>query len=145
MNDIAAAREPRSAFGVLTRRVTIALVAILVGLAAVSWWRTVENAHDMKSMVQGVAQVGRDMPFDISAGLFLSMWVAMMVAMMFPTIAPIALLHRSVVRRRGGGAAPTVAFVSAYVALGSIIGLVAPFARRGLPTRRHRATLASRP
>ena len=93
--------QPRSAFGVLQRRVTIAIVGLLVVLAGLSWWNTVGNARDMSAMVQGIAQVGRDMPFDMSAGLFISMWVAMMVAMMFPTIAPIVLLHRSVVRRRG--------------------------------------------
>ena len=116
--------QPRSAFGVLQRRVTIAIVGLLVVLAGLSWWNTVGNARDMSAMVQGIAQVGRDMPFDMSAGLFISMWVAMMVAMMFPTIAPIVLLHRSVVRRRGEGITPTVAFVGGYLVVWSLIGIV---------------------
>ncbi|MFN2615269.1 MAG: DUF2182 domain-containing protein, partial [Actinomycetota bacterium] len=125
MTDAAIAIEqPRSAFGVLQRRVTIGVVGVLVVLAGVSWWHTVGNARDSVGMVQGLAQVGRDMPFDMSAGLFLSMWVAMMVAMMFPTIAPIVLLHRSVVRRRGEGALPTLAFVAGYLVVWSVIGLV---------------------
>jgi predicted metal-binding membrane protein len=115
---------PRSAFGVLQRRVTLAIVGVLVVLAALSWWRTVGNARDMSAMVQGIAQVGRDMPFDMSAGLFMAMWIAMMVAMMFPTIAPIVLLHRSVVRRRGEGSLPTVAFGGGYLVVWSLIGLV---------------------
>jgi predicted metal-binding membrane protein len=144
VTDIASAHEPRSAFGVLTRRVTIALVAILVGLAAVSWWRTVGNAHDMKSMVQGIAQVGRDMPFDMGAGLFLSMWVAMMVAMMFPTIAPIALLHRSVVLRRGEGSAPTVAFAGGYLVVWTLIGLVPLAALTGFRHIAHESAWVAR-
>jgi len=115
---------PRSAFGVLQRRFTVAIVGALVALAALSWWSTVGRAHGMSSMVQGIAQVGRDMPFDMSVGLFMTMWVAMMVAMMFPTIAPIVLLQRMVVKRRGGGVTPTVAFVGGYLIIWSVIGLI---------------------
>jgi predicted metal-binding membrane protein len=116
--------RPRSAFVVLQRRMTIGIVGLLVVLAGVSWWNTTGNVRDMSGMVQGIAQVGRDMPFEMSAGLFLGMWVAMMVAMMFPTIAPIVLLHRSVVLRRGEGPAPTVAFTGGYLVVWSLIGLV---------------------
>jgi predicted metal-binding membrane protein len=116
--------QPRSAFYVLQRRITIGIVAVLLVLAGVSWWNTVGNSRDMSSMVQGIAQVGRDMPFDMSIGLFLSMWVAMMSAMMLPTIAPIVLLHRSVARRRGEGATPTVAFVGGYLIVWALIGLI---------------------
>ncbi|TMK81412.1 MAG: DUF2182 domain-containing protein [Actinobacteria bacterium] len=136
--------RPRSAFTVLQRRVTFGVVGVLIALAAVSWWRTLGSAHDMSGMVQGLAQVGRDMPFDMSAGLFLSMWVAMMVAMMFPTIAPIVLLHRSVVRRRGEGAAPTVAFVAGYLAVWSIIGVVPLFALVGFRHIAHASTWVAR-
>jgi predicted metal-binding membrane protein len=115
---------PRSAFSVLQRRVTIAIVGLLVVLAGLSWWNTTGNVRDMSGMVQGIAQVGRDMPFDMSAGLFLGMWVAMMVGMMFPTIAPIVLLHRSVVLRRGEGPVPTVAFTGGYLVVWSLIGLI---------------------
>ena len=115
---------PRSAFGVLQRRFTFAIVGGLVALAAVSWWSTVGQAHDMSSMVQGIAQVGRDMPFDMSVGLFMTMWIAMMVAMMFPTIAPIVLLHRMVVKRRGEGPVPTAAFVGGYLIIWAAIGLI---------------------
>ena len=115
---------PRSAFGILTRRTTIAFVSVLVLLAALSWWQTVGQSRDMMGMVAGLGQVGRDMPFDMSAGLFMSMWVVMMVAMMFPTIAPIVLLHRSVVRRRGEGFVPTGAFVGGYLLVWATIGLI---------------------
>lgn len=122
--EAAVEERPRSAFGVLQRRATIANAGVLVLLAGLSWWYTVGNARDMSGMVQGLAQVGRDMPFDMSVVLFLLMWVAMMVAMMFPTITPIVLLHRSVVTRRGEGARPTVAFVAGYIAIWAAIGVV---------------------
>jgi predicted metal-binding membrane protein len=115
---------PRSAYGVLERRATLVTVAVLVALAAVSWWSTVGQARDMTSMVQGFAHVGTAMPFDMSIGVFIGMWVAMMVAMMFPTIAPIVLLHRMVLRRRGGGLLPTVAFGSGYLLIWTAVGFV---------------------
>ena len=116
--------RPRSAYGALQRRATVMIVGVLLALAGLAWWITVGQARSMSSMVQGLAQVGRSMPFDMSLGLFLTMWVAMMVAMMFPTIAPIVLLHRSVIRRRGDGAAATVAFVGGYLVVWTLIGLV---------------------
>jgi predicted metal-binding membrane protein len=115
---------PRLAYRALERRATLALVAVLLVLAAVAWWRTVGNADDMDSMVTGFAQVGAAMPFDMSAGLFLGMWITMMVAMMFPTIAPIVLLHRMVMRRQKRGLAPTAVFAAGYLVVWSVAGVV---------------------
>ena len=115
---------PRLAYRELERRATLALVAVLLALAAGAWWRTVGNADDMDSMVQGFAQVGAAMPFDMSVGLFIGMWITMMVAMMFPTIAPIVLLHRMVMRRQGRGLAPTAVFAGGYLAVWSVAGVV---------------------
>jgi predicted metal-binding membrane protein len=115
---------PRSAYRVLERRATLATVAVLLALAGVAWWSTVSNARDMASMAQGFTHVGGMMPFDVSAGVFLAMWTTMMVAMMFPTIAPIVLLHRLVVRRRLQGPWPTVAFVSGYLTVWTAAGVL---------------------
>ena len=38
----------------------------------------------------------------------------MMIAMMFPAVAPIVLMHRLITRRRGEGLAPTFAFGASY-------------------------------
>jgi predicted metal-binding membrane protein len=115
---------PRLAYRALERRATLTTVGILLALAALAWWSTLGNAHDMAGMVQGFAHVGVAMPFDMSTALFMSMWITMMVAMMFPTIAPIVLLHRMVVRRRGQGALPTVAFAGGYLVVWAAVGLV---------------------
>jgi predicted metal-binding membrane protein len=76
---------------------------------------TAQQAASMAGM-GGVAMLG--------AGLFLITWVVMMVAMMFPTIAPMVLTHASIVRSRGEGAWPTVAFVFGYLAIWTAAGLV---------------------
>src|SRR5205807_556349 len=64
------------------------------------------------------------MSFDMSAAVFMLMWTTMMVAMMFPTIAPIVLLHRMVMRRRGEGIAPTVAFGAGYLIVWTAAGVI---------------------
>lgn len=128
MTDVALPRPaddtPRSAYRVLERRATLATVAVLLALAGVAWWSTVGRAHDMASMVQGFAHVGDAMPFDMSVAVFMSMWATMMVAMMFPTVAPIVLLHRMVVRRRQRGPLATVVFALGYLVVWTAIGLL---------------------
>jgi predicted metal-binding membrane protein len=115
---------PRSAYGVLERRATLATTAGLLTLAGLAWWSTVRTAGDMSAMTLGLADVGAAMPFAMSAPVFVAMWTTMMVAMMFPTIAPIVLLHRMVVRRRGQGAGPTLAFAGGYLGVWTAVGLV---------------------
>ena len=115
---------PRSTYSLFSQRVTLVVVGILVGLAAAAWWSTVRQASSMSDMVSGLGQVGARAPNDMAIPVFLGMWVAMMVAMMFPTVAPIVLTHRMVVTKRGEGNAPTVAFVAGYLAVWSLIGLI---------------------
>jgi predicted metal-binding membrane protein len=83
----------------LERRVTLGTVGVLLALAAIAWTLTVRQAVGMSTMATGLGQVGARMPLDLTAPLFLSMWLSMMVAMMFPTIAPMVLAHRAIVRR----------------------------------------------
>lgn len=108
----------------LERRTLVGTVVVLLGLAAVSWWLTVENARSMSAMVGGLADVGRAMPFDMSAVLFMSMWITMMVAMMFPTVAPVVALHRMVMRRQGAGPVRTITFGLGYLAVWASLGVV---------------------
>ena len=108
----------------LARRVTVGVVAWLLGLAAAAWWVTVRQYDSMAGMVVGIAQVhdgGHGVP---TATVFLGMWVGMMVAMMFPTVIPMVLAHRMVVSRRGEGMRPTAAFVAGYLLVWSAAGLV---------------------
>lgn len=115
---------PRSAYRVLELRTTVILVAALLALAGIAWWSAIGTSRGMSMMVMGLAQAGMAMPFDVSAPVFLAMWTVMMAAMMLPTIAPILLMHRLVVRRRGEGVAPTVAFGAGYLVVWAAVGLV---------------------
>jgi predicted metal-binding membrane protein len=115
---------PRDTLSIFSARITTLTIGWLVGLAGVAWWSTVRQANSMSDMVSGLGQVGARAPNDMTVPVFLGMWVAMMVAMMFPTIAPFVLAHRMVVKKRGGGEFPTVAFVGGYLAVWSLIGVV---------------------
>lgn len=122
--ELAATERPRLAYSALERRATLTTVGILVALAGVAWWSTVRTASGMGSMAAGLAQVGTAMPFHMSVPVFMAMWTTMMVAMMFPTVAPIVLLHRLVLKRRGKGPQLTAVFASGYLAIWAVIGLV---------------------
>ena len=68
--------------------------AVLVALAGLAWIVTIQQARGM-----GIGPGTMGMAFP----LFMGMWVAMMAAMMFPSVAPIAVTWtRSIVRRSGG-------------------------------------------
>ncbi len=60
----------------------------------------------------------------LGGGLFLVTWLVMMVAMMFPTIAPMVLTHAGIVRARGEGTWPTAAFILGYLVVWTAAGLV---------------------
>ena len=67
--------------------------------------------------------------------LFMSMWVTMMVAMMFPTAAPMILTFTRVYeakRQRGQSFVPTWVFVSAYMIIWAGFGLLGYAAALGL-------------
>jgi predicted metal-binding membrane protein len=115
---------PRATMSLLDRRVTAATVGALVVLAAVAWFGTVRQARGMADMVTGLGQVGGRMANDMGPPVFFAMWVTMMVAMMFPTIAPFVLAHRMVVRKRDGSWWQTGAFVGGYLFVWSAIGVV---------------------
>jgi predicted metal-binding membrane protein len=118
------AAPPHSTFSLLSRRVTAGVVAWLLALSGLAWLATVRQATSMSEMASGLGQVGARMPSDMTAPLFLLMWVGMMVAMMLPAVAPMVLAHRRVVLHRGEGGSPTVAFVVGYLVVWSVAGLV---------------------
>lgn len=113
---------PRSVTALASRRLTAIVAGWLVGLSAAAWFLTVRQASSMSDMVSGLGQVGARMANDMTIPVFIAMWVGMMVAMMFPTVVPMVLAHRMVVRHREGGAWPTVAFVLGYLSIWSVIG-----------------------
>lgn len=105
------ADTPRSAMSLLSRRATITTTAVLLALAAVAWLLTWRQTAGM-------------MLSDLTAPLFMAMWLTMMVAMMFPTVAPMVLAHRMVASQRGEGSLSTVSFTAGYLLIWFVVGLV---------------------
>ncbi|UQX88692.1 DUF2182 domain-containing protein [Jatrophihabitans telluris] len=81
--------EVRSAFA--AARVRLGLVALLLAIAVAGWWWT---ARQMRGMDAG--------PWTSLGGLswFLLVWVVMMAAMMFPSVAPTIALYSRMTRQR---------------------------------------------
>src|SRR5215472_12947016 len=75
------------------------------------------------------ANMAMDSPtMGMNAPLFLTIWVVMMVAMMFPTAAPMILAFhqvQTIKRRRGDPFVATWIFVAAYLLVWSVSGVAA--------------------
>jgi predicted metal-binding membrane protein len=93
------------------------IIAALLVCAAAAWIFTGYQAASMGMGGQGALQM-------MSGALFLLIWLVMMVAMMFPSVAPMVLAHAAVVRNRGGGSVPTVGFVAGYLVVWTAAGLI---------------------
>ena len=91
---IAGARSDRGELGEAFAAVRgrLGLVALLVALAAVAWWSTADRMSGMN------AGPGTNLG---ALGWFLGVWVVMMAAMMFPSLAPTVALYATMTRRRG--------------------------------------------
>lgn len=114
---------PGGAYSLLEQRVTAVVVSCLFALAAVAWLLTVRQAPEMANM-GSLALVGAPMSMSMSVPLFMATWLTMMVAMMFPAVAPMVLAHRMVTRHRGEPALWSGVFVAGYLAVWTVAGLV---------------------
>jgi predicted metal-binding membrane protein len=73
-------------------RARLGLVALLVALAALAWWSTADRMSGMN------AGPGTNLG---ALGWFLGVWLVMMAAMMFPSLAPTVALYATMTRQRG--------------------------------------------
>jgi predicted metal-binding membrane protein len=90
------------------------LVILLLALAGVAWWSTVDR---MAGMDGGP---GTDLG---ALGWFLGVWVVMMAAMMFPALAPTTALYARMTRQRGWSR--PLLFTGGYLLIWGAAGLVA--------------------
>lgn len=97
------------------------ILALLIAIAAASWamliWQQTSMGMTMNTPTMGMR-----------APLFLIVWVIMMVAMMFPTAAPMILAFHKVQaskRARGESFVSTWVFVAAYMLVWSLSGALA--------------------
>jgi predicted metal-binding membrane protein len=95
-------------------RARLGLIALLFALAAVAWWSTADRMSGMDAG-PGTA-LG-------ALGWFLGVWVVMMAAMMFPSVAPTVALYAQMARRRWPFA-PLV-FAAGYLVTWAAAGLAA--------------------
>jgi predicted metal-binding membrane protein len=93
-------------------RARLGLVSLLLALAAVAWWSTADRMAGMD------AGPGTDLG---ALGWFLGIWVVMMAAMMFPSLAPTVALYSKMTRER----APSrpLLFASGYLLVWGTAGL----------------------
>jgi predicted metal-binding membrane protein len=95
-------------------RARLGLVALLFAVAALGWWWTGDR---MRGMDNGPwTGLG-------SFGWFLGVWVVMMAAMMFPSVAPTVALYSRMTRQRSP--LPPLVFTAGYLLTWAVAGIVA--------------------
>jgi len=109
------AAETRSLASTLgAARSRLALIVLLFALAMVGWWWT---AREMQGMDGGPwTDLG-------TLGWFVGVWLVMMAAMMFPSVAPTVALYSVMTKNRSLGS-PLV-FTAGYLAAWTGVGVVA--------------------
>jgi predicted metal-binding membrane protein len=124
--------------------VSIAVILVtLLALAALAWVASARQTQG-GDMAPGIGRLfggaemassGMDMGSSsagMSLPLFLGMWVTMMVAMMFPAVAPMVVGHWRLTYRRGGTPLAVVLFASGYLFTWAALGVMAFGAYRAL-------------
>ena len=113
-----ASAQPAAISYPLPRERNLILASLLV-LAGAAWAVLAWQGATMDEMT---------LTMGMSAPLFIALWIVMMVAVMFPTAAPMILMfariHNSK-RERGQTFVPTWVFTSAYLLVWSLTGLAA--------------------
>ncbi|TPJ62808.1 DUF2182 domain-containing protein [Mesorhizobium sp. B2-7-1] len=99
------------------------ILALLIASAAASWAVLIRQQIGM-----GADMEIHSPTMGMTAPLFLAVWIVMMIAMMFPTAAPMILTFHQVQaakRGRGGTFVSTWVFVAGYMLVWSAIGVLA--------------------
>jgi predicted metal-binding membrane protein len=94
-----------------TKRFNVGVTGILLGLAAAAWYLAASGIVGMGAM-------------DISVPLYLATWLVMLVAMMFPAVAPIVRTFARVASARTDGGLVVAGFVLGYLIVWMAAGVV---------------------
>jgi predicted metal-binding membrane protein len=95
-------------------RTRLGLVALLFTVAGVGWWWTIDRTRGMGS----ASWTGLG-----TLGWFLGVWVAMMAAMMFPSVAPTVALYSRMTKERSP-LSPLI-FAAGYLVTWAGVGMLA--------------------
>lgn len=101
---------------------TIVWLTLLL-LAAIAWVVIFQQTQMIASVNEGMAAMEAG---PVSLLLFLPVWVTMMVAMMFPAVAPVVSLFATISTKRRAAhqpAAPTWLFLIGYLFVWSLFGI----------------------
>ncbi len=96
------------------------ILLALVGLSAGAWALVLWQAQSMSGAM--------GLTMGLGVALFLGIWITMMVAMMFPSAAPMILMYGAISagkRRQGQPATPTAVFVGGYLLIWTAFGALA--------------------
>jgi predicted metal-binding membrane protein len=107
-------REPGLGPAFAAARARLGLIALLFAIAGLAWWSTADR---MAGMDEGPGTALG------ALGWFVGVWVVMMAAMMFPSVAPTVALYARMTRRRSQ-VAPLV-FTAGYLLSWTAAGLLA--------------------
>jgi predicted metal-binding membrane protein len=117
VNTAAPARLWRQVTATPMSRARAGILLVLVGLTVVAWvWLVRLGPH------------GATPTMGLGAPLFLAVWIAMMVATMFPAVAPMVLMFARIgasKRTSGRVFVPTWLFVGGYLLVWAALGVVA--------------------
>jgi len=132
-----------------TRWDAYVITGALVLLSGVAWfYLSRDPGDDMTVGVLTRPDTGDAMVMDsdtsMSLGLFTITWLAMMIAMMFPAIAPVVLLFDRWRRKRNRNPASTLGFVLGYLVVWTTAGLVVYVALLAIDARVDSSTTAVR-
>jgi len=105
---------------VVQREQYLILGGLLI-LSALAWALLIWQSSMMNNQAMGLTM-------GMSAFLFIAIWIVMMVAMMFPTVAPMILAFTKIYaskRQQGRAFVPSWVFISAYLLVWSLCGVIA--------------------
>jgi predicted metal-binding membrane protein len=109
------------------------VLAALLSLAALAWFMMLQSPVTSSiSVIPGSGErqmedmaMGRGTSAAMSLPLFLGMWVIMMVAMMFPSVAPMVVIYSRFSSLRNHTRRATPVFVGGYLLAWTLVGFLA--------------------
>jgi predicted metal-binding membrane protein len=132
---LSTASPPPAPPAIARQRTTI--LVVLIALATVGWVVFLRQATTPDDMAGGMGHaMGPDLTMGRDWPLFAGMWVAMMVAMMFPAAAPMVVMYG---RMRRGDPASVALFTGAYIVLWFAFGLAAYLLSAGVESAASRS------